>query len=325
MKKKPELYPLKFIPILKEKVWGGTKLSRLFGKELAENTGESWEVSGVEGDISVVVNGTFKGVSLVSLLETYKEALVGKKVYKTFGATFPLLFKFIDADQDLSVQLHPNDALAKKRHNSFGKTEMWYVLDADDDARIILGFSEKMDAETYLRHLSENKITEILHSEKVQKGDSFFITPGVVHAIGAGVVIAEIQQTSDITYRIYDWNRPDINGELRELHNELAIDAITFEETNAKLTYTEVENEPLPLCTTPFFKTNKLTLTKNFTRNVVALDSFVVYMCVEGAATVVTKNTSEEIKKGETLLIPASTSEITIKTSSATILEVYIP
>lgn len=325
MKLKPDLYPLKFTPILKEKVWGGTKLSRLFGKELAENTGESWEVSGVEGDISIVANGALQGKSLIAVIEMYKEALVGKKVFETFGTKFPLLFKFIDASQDLSVQLHPNDALARKRHNSFGKTEMWYILDAEETARIILGFSREMNAKTYLKHLSKNKLIDILHSEKVVKGDSFFIEPGVVHAIGAGVVLAEIQQTSDITYRIYDWNRPDINGELRDLHNELAIDAISYEKTNAKLHYTEAENETLQLCRTPYFETNKLVLTKSMTKNIAALDSFVVYMCVEGTAAIETGNTSEEIKKGETLLIPAATSEITIKTTSATILEVYIP
>lgn len=325
MKNNPDLYPLKFTPILKEKVWGGTKLSHLFGKECDENTGESWEVSGVKGDVSIVANGALKGKPLTAIIETYKETLVGKKVFETFGNKFPLLFKFIDAKQDLSVQLHPNDALARKRHNSFGKTEMWYILDADESARIILGFSKKMNAKTYLKHLSKNKLIDILHSEKVSKGDSFFIEPGVVHAIGAGVVLAEIQQTSDITYRIYDWNRPDINGELRELHNELAIDAISYEKTNAKLTYTEAENETLQLCSTPYFETNKLVLTKSLTRNIGALDSFVVYMCVEGTATFETVNTSEEIKKGETLLIPAATTDIRIKTTSATILEVYIP
>lgn len=322
---KQELYPLKFYPILKEKVWGGAKLSKLYKKGDGKNIGESWELSGVAENVSKVANGPLDETSLTTLIEEYKGELVGEKVYKAFGNKFPLLFKFIDADQDLSVQLHPDDVLAKERHDSFGKTEMWYIMQAEKEARIILGFNEKMDKASYLENLSENKLTETLHSEAVKAGDSFFIAPGTVHAIGAGVVLAEIQQTSDITYRIYDWGRPGIDGKMRDLHTEEAMAAINFEEPNAKLEYVKTQNEVVELCKSPFFETNNLNLTKDLMRDLSTIDSFVVYMCVVGEAIIETENASEAIKTGETLLIPAATSKLLIKTTAATILEIYVP
>ena len=322
---KPTLYPLKFEPILKEKVWGGDKLGQLFGKERLNKTGESWELSGVRGDVSVVANGALKGKSLLNLMQDYDVQLLGNRVYKTFGNNFPLLFKFIDAKEDLSVQLHPNDELAKKHHDSFGKTEMWYIMQAEEDARIILGFNSEMNESKYNEKVSENKITEILHSENVNTGDSFLIEPGAVHAIGAGVVLAEIQQTSDVTYRIYDWDRPGIDGEFRELHLDLALESINFEELEAKLDYSLEEDVPELLCSSLYFETNRLLLTKNIRRDLMSHDSFVVYMCVEGEVTIETSDFSEEMKKGETLLIPASIANIKINTTGATILEIYIP
>lgn len=325
MKENTTLYPLKFTPILKKKVWGGSKLNHLFNKNGQGKIGESWELSGVSENISLVENGTLKGEALVQLIENYKIDLVGEKVFKTFGTTFPLLFKFIDASQDLSVQLHPDDTLAKQRHNSFGKTEMWYIMETDEDARIIVGFNQKIDKDLYLKHLSENKITDILHFEKVKKGDSFFIAPGTIHAIGAGVVLAEIQQTSDITYRVYDWDRPGIDGKMRELHNDLALQAINFKDTDSKLDYLSNKNTNNLLCKSPYFETNKLILTKNFKRNLAQIDSFVVYMCVEGNATLEMQGFSETINKGETILIPAIFKELKINTKAATLLEVFIP
>jgi mannose-6-phosphate isomerase len=313
------------VPILKEKVWGGNKLSGLYGKDSQRNTGESWEISCVEGNISTVANGWLKGKSLQDLIKEFKSQLVGTRVYNSFGNNFPLLFKFIDAQDDLSVQLHPNDQLAKKYHNSFGKTEMWYIMQAEKDARIILGFQTEMNEAKYLQKLSENKITDILHSENVTAGDAFLIEPGTVHAIGAGVVLAEIQQTSDVTYRIYDWDRPGIDGKLRELHLDLALKAINYNTSNAKLDYKSVKNMAIPLCSSAYFETNKLLLTKDIKRDLSSLDSFVVYMCIDGNALIETSKASEEIKKGESLLIPASITNLTVRTSSATILEVYIP
>ena len=321
----PQLYPIKFHPILKEKVWGGTKLNQLFQKKAKGKIGESWEISGVTGNISVVANGILKGKTLNWLLKNYKGELVGEKVYGDFGNTFPLLFKFIDAQEDLSVQVHPNDILAQKRHNSFGKTEMWYILDVEKKSRIILGFKGNIDQEKYLKFLSENKITEILNSEPIKKGDAFVLHPGTVHAIGAGTVLAEIQQTSDITYRIYDWDRRDTNGKLRELHTDLALDAINFKTSNAKIAYSEKVNSPVPIGATEFFFVNKLVLTGHYTKNLSEINSFKVYMCVEGSAVLKSATFSEEITKGETILIPAAMTSIQFITNSASFLEVYIP
>lgn len=325
MLKTSSLYPLKFQPILKEKVWGGTKLNSLFQKKGNGKIGESWEISGVAENVSKVANGFLKGKTLNWLLENYKDELVGEKVYKTFENTFPLLFKFIDANEDLSVQVHPDDVFAKKRHNSFGKTEMWYILDVEKDARLILGFNENIVREKYLDSVSEKKITTILKSEPAKNGDSFILYPGTVHAIGAGILLAEIQQTSDITYRIYDWDRPDTNGEMRELHTDLALDVIDFNPSKAKVEYSEEKNIPVHIGSTEFFSVNKLILSKNSVRNLEEIASFKVYMCIEGTAIVETNNFSEEIKKGETILIPAQLPEIKFTTNSASFLEVYIP
>lgn len=319
------LYPLKFEPILKEKVWGGNALNNLFQKKGNGKIGESWEISGVDGDVSEIVNGPLKGKNLNWLLALYKEELVGERVYKDFGNTFPLLFKYIDAREDLSVQVHPDDVLAKRRHNSFGKTELWYILDVEKNGRIILGFKNQVDKQEYLKALSENNIVKILNSEIVKMGDAFVLKPGTVHAIGAGVLLAEIQQTSDITYRIYDWNRPDINGEMRELHTDLALQAIDFTTNKAKLEYVDEVNNSAVIGATDFFSVNKLTLSKDYIRDLKTTPSFTVYMCINGSALIETDNFSEEIVKGETILIPAQIAEIKFTTNCASFLEVYIP
>jgi len=323
--KLPQLYPLKFYPQLKEKVWGGQELSKQFGKHAEGTIGESWELSGVPGSVSQVSNGVFEGRPLTELITLYTDELLGKSVWQRFGNEFPLLFKFIDAREDLSVQLHPDDTVARERHNSFGKTEMWYILNAEEDARLIVGFNRPMDSTTYQQHLTDNTITEILNSEKVKKGDAFFIAPGTVHAIGAGVLLAEIQQTSDVTYRIYDWDRPGTDGNMRVLHNEEALDVIDYNAPNAKLDAPSKINQSVELCTSAYFSTHVLELTESIKRDLSAIDSFVVYMCTEGIAEVTTSETSEEIKKGDTLLIPASIDFVAIKTQGATLLEVYVP
>lgn len=319
------LYPLKFEPILQEKIWGGNKLNAYFDKKGKGNIGESWELSGVDGFVSVVENGSLKGNDLNRLIETFGAKLMGEKVIGSYGNTFPLLFKFIDAREDLSVQLHPNDTLAKERHDSFGKTEMWYILDAEKDARLLMGFNRSMDKETYLRYLSERKIPEILHSEPVSFGDSFFIAPGTVHAIGAGVMLAEIQQTSDITYRIYDWDRMGLDGKERDLHTELALKAIDFNNPDTRLKYEKTDNTPNLICRSAYFETNQLKLTKKHRRDLSDIDSFVVYMCVEGQASFSFNDNLVAVKKGETILIPAFADVLDINTQSATLLEVYIP
>ncbi|NNK12125.1 MAG: class I mannose-6-phosphate isomerase, partial [Flavobacteriaceae bacterium] len=224
------LYPLKFNPILKERLWGGTKLAQQLNKpSTSDITGESWELSGVKGDVSEVSNGEFKGTSLNELIERWGPDLLGKSVIEQFGKEFPILIKFIDAKQDLSIQLHPNDELAKSRHNSFGKTEMWYIMDADEDADLIVGFNQPMTREKYVESLKSKTLLKYMNYEKVEAGDTFFINTGKIHAIGAGVLLAEIQQTSDVTYRVYDFDRRDKEGNLRELHTDLALDAIDFE------------------------------------------------------------------------------------------------
>ncbi|MBT0608346.1 type I phosphomannose isomerase catalytic subunit [Aequorivita echinoideorum] len=323
--KQSDFYPIKFEPILKEKIWGGNKLKTYFNKNANNTIGESWEISGVEGNISIIKNGKFSGRDLRWLLKNFKEAVVGKKVFDKFGTTFPLLFKFIDAHEDLSVQLHPNDELAALRHNAFGKTEMWYILHAEENSRLILGFNQKMTKEKYQNALSAHKITEILHSENVNNGDAFFISPGTVHAIGSGIVLAEIQQTSDITYRIYDWDRPDASGNLRELHTDLALQAIDFFNKKSKLDYVTKENEPSKIISSKYFEINMLQLKQNISVDCSRRDSFSVYMCAEGNATITVNGIAESIESGETMLIPAACTEVGIATSSVKLLEVYIP
>lgn len=322
----PQLYPLKFNPILKEKIWGGSKLNSILNKNSKQNIGESWELSGVDNDKSVISNGILAGKSIDWLLSEYNERLVGDRVYQQFGNTFPLLFKFIDAAQDLSVQVHPGDGLAKQRHSSFGKTEMWYILQIDEDAKLIVGFKNDCDQKYYERALSENKILETLNVIPVQKGDAVIINPGTVHAIGAGVLLAEIQQTSDITYRIYDWNRPGTDGKMRELHTEMAVDAINFYATPEIIKYSEDKNTPIQIGETQFFAVNKLNLSQSFVRCLKNTTSFTVYMCLEGSAIIEGDNfVSETITKGETVLIPAEFNQIKFNTKAASFLEVYIP
>jgi mannose-6-phosphate isomerase len=319
-------YPIKFKPILKEKIWGGNKLKNILNKNSdREDLGESWEISGVKGDISVVQNGALKGQTLNALLEEYKEGLIGKKNFKKFGAEFPLLIKFIDAKTELSVQLHPHDDIAKKRHNSFGKTEMWYIMQADEGAEINVGFKKSISKEEYLEHLNSGKITELLNFEKVEKGDSFFINTGKVHAIGAGVLLAEIQQTSDITYRIYDWDRVDAEGNSRELHTDLALDAIDFEKKDDfKRNYKREENHSTNIASCEYFTTNFLPVKGEITKVYAHLDSFVIYMCVSGEAEISVSGNSEKIVQGQTLLIPAEVKEVQITSEGVELLEVFV-
>ncbi|MDR0811462.1 MAG: class I mannose-6-phosphate isomerase [Paludibacter sp.] len=321
------LYPLKFRPVLKEKIWGGSKLKTLFGKKSnSENIGESWELSGYEGDESIVVNGFLAGNNLTELVEVYMDELVGEKIYAQYGAQFPLLFKLIDANENLSIQVHPNDAVAAERHNSFGKTEMWYVVDAEQDAELIIGFVNDCNKDDYERALTDNSVEKLLQHVKVAKGDVLFIPAGLVHAICKGVVVAEIQQSSDITYRIYDYKRTDSAGRERELHIEQALDVINFAACrNPKVHYHRHLNEIIPLVECNYFTTNIITLNEPLTRNYGAIDSFKVYMCVEGQCVFEYADTQTIVNKGDTILVPAAITEINIMPETeATLLEVYI-
>ncbi len=319
--------PFKFTPILKEKIWGGNKLKSLLNKSSnTENIGESWEISDVENDVSKVSSGKDKGKTLTELITQYKEDLVGKKIYDTFGNKFPLLIKFIDAKESLSIQLHPNDELAKKRHNSFGKTEMWYVMQADDDAKLIVGFKKEVNSEIYQQHLSKKKLLAILNEEKVSHGDVYFIPTGRVHAIEAGVLLAEIQQTSDITYRIYDWDRQDKQGNYRDLHTKHALEALDFSvKKNYKTTYNAQLNKTSPIVDCPFFTTNILLIDGKIDKNHSQKDSFIIYMCVKGNVTFANTNFKMDLNYGETILIPNCITKYEISSQEESeLLEVYI-
>ncbi len=319
-------YPIKFEPILHKKIWGGNKLASMLKKNTnAENIGESWEISAVPGNISMVSNGSAKGKSLIELISLYQDKILGSANYKQFGDNFPLLIKFIDANSNLSVQLHPGDDLARKRHNSFGKTEMWYILQSDKGAKLNIGFKDNINKQQYLNALITGEIVSLLNFEEVKAGDAVFIKAGKVHAIGAGVLLAEIQQTSDVTYRIFDWNRTDSEGRHRELHTELALDAINFENTDDyRLSYNKKSNEVSKLNECQYFKTNHILVEGNISRDNSNLDSFIIYMCTEGSGVIATTEKSIKIEKGETVLIPAINEKVSISSKSCELLEVYI-
>lgn len=316
-------YPLLFEPILQDRIWGGQKLKTVLQKNiLTETTGESWEISSVQNNISVVTNGLFSNQSLDDLIEKYPVEILGTDIYKKFGKQFPLLIKFLDAKEDLSIQLHPNDDLAKKRHNSFGKTEMWYVVQAEPGARIIAGFKQKSSPDEYLHHLKNKTLLDVLQQIEVKTGDVFFLETGTIHAIGAGIVIAEIQQTSDITYRIFDWDRKDANGNERELHTALALQAINYNFVDTKRQYKEITNEPNNIVDCPFFTTNFINLNgeMNYLEN---KNHFKILMCIEGAFELKVGLDIYNFTKGQTTLVPAALKDFHIS-GKATILEIYI-
>jgi mannose-6-phosphate isomerase len=322
------LYPLKFRPIIKDKMWGGTKLRDLLNKKTkTDKAGESWEISCVPKDISVVCNGFLKGNALEELIEVYMGDLIGDSVFDKFGLTFPLLVKFIDANDVLSIQVHPNDKLAKKRHQSFGKTEMWYIVESEKDSEIIVGFNQSVDKQLYKSHLAKKTIQEILNKEKVHPGDVFFLPAGRIHSIGAGILLAEIQQTSDITYRIYDFDRIDDSGKTRELNTELALDAIDYSEArDYRTVYDKTPDVSNPILHCRYFTANYIELTRAIEKDYIELDSFVVYMCMEGSFSLhYFENEAEVIQKGETVLLPAEIKNVRlIPESRARLLEIYI-
>ncbi|MFH6989102.1 type I phosphomannose isomerase catalytic subunit [Flavobacterium collinsii] len=318
-----KIYPLQFEPILKERIWGGEKLKTILNKPITSKiTGESWELSTVEGDVSIVANGALKGQSLIDLIDQSPNKILGTAVYERFGNQFPLLFKYLDAREDLSIQVHPNDQLAKERHNSFGKTEMWYVMQADADARIIVGFKEDSSKEEYLENLNNKTLVSILDDVKAKAGDVFFLETGTVHAIGAGLVVAEIQQTSDITYRLYDFDRTDAQGNKRELHVDLALDAINYKKVNTQKKYETAVNRSNVMVDCPYFTTNFLPLDGTLEISKKGT-SFTVYMCTKGNFEIRYENVNYQYKQGDTVLIPAGMHSYAIK-GKASILEVYI-
>ncbi|MBR8537619.1 class I mannose-6-phosphate isomerase [Carboxylicivirga sediminis] len=322
------LYPLKFNPILKEMIWGGKKLPQKLNVEVAEDVkiGENFAVSGLKNDQSVVSNGTLAGKNMTELIETYKEDLLGAKVYQQFGTNFPLLIKYIDANDDLSIQVHPNDEQAKIKHNSFGKTEMWYVVDAEAGAGLVSGFSKKTSVDEFEQYHSSGKLMELMQKHSTTAGDTFFIPAGKVHSIGAGNLIAEIQQTSDITYRIYDFDRRDKFGNPRELHHELAKDAMNYsDDESGKVAYVAKANESVELASCQYFTTNVLNVTDSVSKDYSQLDSFVILMNVGGQCTIKAADVSIELNEMEAALIPASVAKVELAAGdSAKLLEVYI-
>jgi mannose-6-phosphate isomerase len=312
-----------------DKIWGGQKIKTELGKDFGNlpNCGESWEISGVSGNVSVVSNGFLAGNDLEELIEIYMGDLVGDRVYEKFSVEFPLLIKFIDANDDLSVQVHPNDKLAKERHQAFGKTEMWYVLQADQGAKLNSGFNKPLDTNEYLQKLSAGKLMDILNFTEVKAGDVFFMPAGRVHAIGKGILVAEIQQTSDVTYRIFDYNRKDANGNERELHTDLALAAIDFTyHDNFRTEYKAELNKSSEVVSCDYFKTSILEFDKIIEKDIYELDSFVIYICVEGEYEITGQGPAERAKKGETILVPASMSQFQLKplNGKVKLLEVHL-
>ncbi|MCF0160099.1 MAG: class I mannose-6-phosphate isomerase [Bacteroidaceae bacterium] len=308
--------PLKFEPLLKSILWGGDKIIPFKGLDMKMPTvGESWEISGVKGNVSVVAEGEFKGRDLNSLVEEMKGELIGEANFKRFGTEFPLLIKFIDARQPLSIQVHPTDAIAQKQgKGSKGKTEMWYVMESDPDAKLRSGMKSLLTPDEYAAKVEDGTITDALCEYQVKNGDVFFLPAGRIHSIGAGCFIAEIQQTSDVTYRIYDFKRKDKNGNERELHTELAKEAINFEVfPEYRTLYTPKQNEPVDLVNCDYFTTGVYDLTEPMAINYADLDSFVIYICLEGSATLTNElGEAITIKAGQSILIPASTKEMTV-------------
>ena len=324
-----ELYPLKFDTIFKEKLWGGTKIRDILGKDFAplNNCGETWEISGVKGDLSRVTDGPLKGKTLPELIHIYKSDLVGKRVYEQYGTEFPLLIKFIDAAQDLSIQVHPNDELAKRRHGSLGKTEMWYIFQADEGSNLIAGFNKKISEEEYLEHLEKGTLVGILNQEEVNAGDVFFIPAGRVHTIGKGLLLAEIQQTSDVTYRIYDFDRKDSNGQKRELHTEEALDAIDYNFYSEYKTKVEHRKDSeVRMVESQYFITNLLDCTKDIARDHSDKDSFVIYICTEGEGEIITEMSTTKICMGNAVLVPQKFKSLRLQTNFGfKMLETYAP
>ncbi|MEN8835131.1 MAG: type I phosphomannose isomerase catalytic subunit [Polaribacter sp.] len=319
-------YPLKFTPLYKYRIWGGEKLNTVLNKNYKENNiGESWEISDVSGDETLVAEGALMGKSLRDLTIQFQGEFVGNNVYEKFGQEFPLLIKFIDAKTPLSIQVHPSNKIAKERHNSFGKNEMWYVMQADEDAELIVGFDKEISKDEYQEHLKNNTILEVMHHENVNKGDTFYIPTGRVHAIGAGVLLAEIQQTSDITYRIYDYDRVDTKtGQKRDLHNEQALDVIDYLVYEMyKTSYDLDKNISNKLVHSPYFTTNILDINTTVNKDYSSIDSFIIFMCVEGNATIHYNNKAYTINCGETILLPAAIQNVTIKATQVRLLEVY--
>ncbi len=322
------LYPLKFAPILKEKIWGGKKIETILKHKLShlKNCGESWEISGIIGEESLIINGFLADNNLNEIIEVYLTDILGEKNYEKYGLGFPLLIKFIDAQENLSVQVHPNDKIANEKYGQQGKTEMWHVIQADEDAGLYVGFNRPTSIEQFNDAVENGTLENLLKFYPVSKGDTFMIPAGTVHAIGKGVLLAEIQEASDITFRIFDWNRVDENGNSRELHIEEALDVIDFEENNAefKIQHNKILNKTVKLVSSQYFNTNLLELDTTIIKSFADLDSFVIYICLEGQVHLVSNNFNEQVETGDVILVPAEIEELKITCDTySRLLEVF--
>ena len=321
------LYPFKFKPIFKDKIWGGRKIKEQLGLDYGPlpNCGEVWLLSGIWDEQSEIANGDFEGDEINDLVETFMGDLVGESVFDKYGEQFPLLLKIIDANDWLSVQVHPDDELAEKRGLGNGKTEMWYVMQADKDADLVMGFNREMTRMDYVNVLKDNSLQSVLNHEQVKKDDVFFIPAGRVHALGPGIMVAEIQQTSDTTYRIYDWDRIDVAGMRRELHIPQSLDAVDFDPVeNYKSPYEKVLNKTVPVVNSPYFTTNVLHLNGEMAKDYSELDSFVLLFPVEGKFSLEWENGSVFVNTGEVVLIPNVIEKVKITSDDSKILEIYI-
>lgn len=326
-----ELYPLTFNPILKEVIWGGHRIEPFKGVERSDKLiGESWEISQIPGATSIVAEGPLKGESLDALIAKFNADLVGKHVYEKYQDNFPLLIKFIDASKDLSIQVHPNDEIAKERHDSFGKTEMWYVVDASEEASLKTGFSESLSKEEFIKKSSDGTIAESLKTYNVKKGDVFYLPAGRVHAICSGCFVAEIQQSSNITYRIFDYKRKDKFGKERELHTDLAVDVIDFNvQSNYKTEYKLLEgnDQRVEVVKSPYFLTSIIQVVDEYKMRLKDRDSFTILMVVEGSVKISVDGYKKDYPLGSTILIPACAEDISFSalSKSCKIMECYIP
>lgn len=322
------LYPLKFESVLKEKVWGGNSLVSRYNKmpSGSKQIGESWELSAIADNQSIISNGFLAGNNIEELIEVYMGDITGDLIFEKFGNEFPLLIKLIEAREDLSIQVHPDNTLAKERHQAYGKTEMWYILESEKGAKIYTGFREGVTKEMYKEALVKGNLADLLNVEKPEAGDTFFTPAGRVHAIGAGVILVEIQQTSDITYRIFDWDRKNSGKEKRELHTDLALEAIDFTAAGKNKIRVEPKlNKSENLVSCEFFNTNILSFNIIIRKEYYQIDSFVVYICIEGEFLIRWDDNSELVSKGETVLLPAMIKEVILEpVGDAKLLEIFI-
>ena len=294
-----KLYPLLFEENLHTLVWGW----------------ERWEVSAVPSSTSIISNGAWKGRDLISVINEHPDAILGVKVNQRYHGQLPLLVKFIDAKKDLSIQVHPNDEMAMREHGKMGKSEMWYIIKADSGAHLYAGFKQQITPEEYHRRIQDGTITEVLADHQVKAGDVFYLPAGRVHAICGGILLAEVQQSSDVTYRIYDYNRPGLDGKPRELHTKLAAQALDYHvEENYRTEYTDASNRAVQIIDTPYFDVRVMEISKPFHRNLLKYDSFIISMCIEGDCKIVIRSTGEELtlREGSSTLIPAAIADYDI-------------